>query len=172
MDRGVLLHRFKFWCQKVLPLVYDDSLSYYEVLCKLTDYINSLIEREDSLEEFLESVRNDIDQLKEEWPEYKEMIQNDMEAFQDAVRDELAGMQEILDDIKNGKYIDLYLDSIKKYIDENLQNLVSGIVKYVVFGLSADGHFVAYIPKAWEFLNFSTITDPDSELYNHLVMTW
>ena len=24
-----------FWCQKVLPLVYDDSLSYYEFLCKL-----------------------------------------------------------------------------------------------------------------------------------------
>ena len=26
---------FKFWCQKALPLVYDDSLSYYEVLCKV-----------------------------------------------------------------------------------------------------------------------------------------
>lgn len=30
---------FKFWCQKALPLVYDDSLSYYEVLCKLTKYV-------------------------------------------------------------------------------------------------------------------------------------
>ena len=35
---------FRFWCQKVLPAVYDDSLSYYEVLCKLTKYINDLIE--------------------------------------------------------------------------------------------------------------------------------
>ena len=25
---------FNFWCYKVLPLVYDDSLSYYEVLKK------------------------------------------------------------------------------------------------------------------------------------------
>lgn len=33
---------FKFWCQKALPLVYDDSLSYYEVLCKLTKYVNGL----------------------------------------------------------------------------------------------------------------------------------
>ena len=32
-----------YWCQKVLPLVYDDSLSYYEVLCKMRDYINDLI---------------------------------------------------------------------------------------------------------------------------------
>ena len=35
---------FRFWCQKVLPLVYDDSLSYYEVLCKLKDKINEVIE--------------------------------------------------------------------------------------------------------------------------------
>ena len=34
---------FKFWCQKVLPLVYDDSLSYYEVLCKLVTYLNNTI---------------------------------------------------------------------------------------------------------------------------------
>ena len=35
------LPTFKFWCQKVLPLVYDDSLSYYELLCKVVDYINN-----------------------------------------------------------------------------------------------------------------------------------
>jgi lysophospholipase L1-like esterase len=34
---------FKFWCQKVLPLVYDDSLSYYEVLCKVVTYLNNTI---------------------------------------------------------------------------------------------------------------------------------
>lgn len=30
-------------CMKVLPLVYDDSLSYYEVLCKLRNKINEVI---------------------------------------------------------------------------------------------------------------------------------
>lgn len=34
---------FKFWCQKVLPLVYDDSLSYYEVLNKVVVYLNQVI---------------------------------------------------------------------------------------------------------------------------------
>lgn len=37
------LKPFKHWCQKILPLVYDDSLSYYEVLCKLTNKINEVI---------------------------------------------------------------------------------------------------------------------------------
>lgn len=31
------------YCQKVLPLVYDDSLSYYENLCKLTFKMNEII---------------------------------------------------------------------------------------------------------------------------------
>ena len=35
---------FRFWCQKVLPLVYDDSLSYYELLCKVVDYLNNTME--------------------------------------------------------------------------------------------------------------------------------
>ena len=34
---------FRFWCQKVLPLVYDDSLSYYELLCKVVNYLNNTI---------------------------------------------------------------------------------------------------------------------------------
>lgn len=32
-----------FWCNKILPLVYDDSLSYYEVLCKIQDKMNEVI---------------------------------------------------------------------------------------------------------------------------------
>lgn len=50
---------FKFWCQKVLPVVYDDSLSYYELLCKVVKYINDLI---DSDKEIIQ----DITQLKKE----------------------------------------------------------------------------------------------------------
>ena len=41
---------FKFWCQKVLPLVYDDSLSYYETLCKVTNYLNDVIKNSDTLD--------------------------------------------------------------------------------------------------------------------------
>lgn len=43
------LKPFRFWCQKVLPLVYDDSLSYYELLCKVVDYLNKTMEDVDTL---------------------------------------------------------------------------------------------------------------------------
>lgn len=43
IESVITVKPFRFWCQKVLPLVYDDSLSYYELLCKVVDYINGLL---------------------------------------------------------------------------------------------------------------------------------
>ena len=40
---------FRFWCQKVLPLVYDDSLSYYELLCKVVNFLNDVISDSDTM---------------------------------------------------------------------------------------------------------------------------
>ena len=54
------LKHFKFWCQKILPLVYDDSLSYYEVLCKVVDYINKLIDDENSAIAQIEELRKEL----------------------------------------------------------------------------------------------------------------
>ena len=34
----------RYWCHKILPLVYEDSLSYYEVLCKMKAKLNEVIE--------------------------------------------------------------------------------------------------------------------------------
>jgi lysophospholipase L1-like esterase len=43
------LQPFRYWCQKVLPLVYDDSISYYELLCKVVDYLNKTMEDVETL---------------------------------------------------------------------------------------------------------------------------
>lgn len=58
------LETFKFWCQKILPLVYDDSLSYYEILCKVVDYINQLIENGKIIYSELESLKNDLKEVQ------------------------------------------------------------------------------------------------------------
>lgn len=50
------LGRFKeFWCQTVLPLVYDDSLSFYEVLCKMKNKINELVTNLNKQGEYIET---------------------------------------------------------------------------------------------------------------------
>ena len=55
------LPKFRFWCYKVLPLVYDDSLSYYEVLCKVVDYINKLIEQDKVFADEIAELRAELE---------------------------------------------------------------------------------------------------------------
>lgn len=59
------LKHFKFWCMKVLPLVYDDSLSYYEVLCKVVKYINDLIDSDKEIIGDVEALRADMTTVQE-----------------------------------------------------------------------------------------------------------
>lgn len=55
---------FKFWCQKILPLAYDDSLSYYETLCKLTSTLNKVIENINNIPDYIKELLSD-EKLKE-----------------------------------------------------------------------------------------------------------
>lgn len=54
-------HYFKMWCYKVLPLVYDESLSYYEILCKVVKYINNLIEQDKIIGNELNDLKKELD---------------------------------------------------------------------------------------------------------------
>ena len=42
-EYNIMINKIKYYCQKVLPLVYDDSLSYYELVCKCVEKINEMI---------------------------------------------------------------------------------------------------------------------------------
>lgn len=58
------LQPFRYWCQKVLPLVYDDSLSYYELLCKVVDYLNKTMEDVETLHGDVTNLHNAYVQLQ------------------------------------------------------------------------------------------------------------
>ena len=93
----MILEKFRFWCQKVLPLVYDDSLSYYEVLCKVVEYINNLIEQD-------KVFVDDIAELKTELAQVQEWIDNFDTAFaEEIIKKYIATM--IFVEINNSGYI-------------------------------------------------------------------
>ena len=47
---------FGFYCQHVLPLVYDESLSYYETLCKIQAKLNVVIKTQNDLQDAFQSM--------------------------------------------------------------------------------------------------------------------
>lgn len=91
---------FMFWCQKVLPLVYDDSLSYYEVLCKLVTYVNGL--RDDVIK-----LGEDVSELNKLYNKLAKLLD---EYFNRGVQD---SVNKKLDEMAGDGYFD---DILSKYI--------------------------------------------------------
>lgn len=100
-DGYVKMDKFRFWCMKVLPLVYDDSLSYYEVLCKVVKYLNNLIEND-------KMVIEELDELKTELNEVQSWINNFNTAYAEKIiKDCLATM--IFVEISDAGFIVYYI---------------------------------------------------------------
>lgn len=103
------LTEFKFWCQKVLPLVYEDSLSYYEILCKVVDYINAIIGDSNS-------IVSDIKKLKEEMAIVQKWIDDfDTSYAEEIIKKYIATM--IFIEISDAGYIIYYIPESWSDID-------------------------------------------------------
>lgn len=123
--------RNKYWCQKVLPLVYDDSLSYYETLCKIYDILNSIVTDNSD-------VVNELKELQEEVAELKEIIDNFDESYvKKVVEKYIANMIYLY--ISDAGYIIYYIPESWNDIQFNTTDL--DITDDM---LSGDGHLTDY----------------------------
>lgn len=96
---------FRHWCYKVLPLVYDDSLSYYELLCKVVKAIGDVISNVDG-------VREDMTKLVEAYNELKKYVDTyfdnlDVSAEVDKKLDEMAADGTLADIINDQIFQDM-----------------------------------------------------------------
>ena len=120
------LKHFRFWCQKVLPLVYDDSLSYYEVLCKVVDYLNHMIDD-------VNAVVNDYTELKKELEVVRNWIDNfSSEYLEKLIAEKIATM--IFVEISDAGYIIYYIPETWKDITFNTTELDIQIPEYQDYG--------------------------------------
>ena len=88
------LQPFRFWCQKVLPLVYDESLSYYELLCKVVDYLNKTMEDVDQM-------ITDIGEFKAADTEFKTEVRDAYIAFSREVSQAVEGLETFVNNYFN-----------------------------------------------------------------------
>lgn len=51
---------FRYWAHKIIPLVYDDSLSYYEFLAKVVAKLNEVISQENEQNEYITTTFSNI----------------------------------------------------------------------------------------------------------------
>ena len=55
-ERWNIVDTTRAFCQKVLPLVYDESLSYMELVCKLSSKLNEVIENNNNLPQYVKEL--------------------------------------------------------------------------------------------------------------------
>lgn len=100
-----MVEKFKFWCQKVLPTIYDDSLSYYEAICKMATYLNATIDQVNEFQKMIDALPETI--LNSE--EFQKMVQ-------DAVDGKIDALYKVVQDA---------LDAFDKEIDEKFTTMKS-----------------------------------------------
>lgn len=66
-----MIDKIRYWCHKILPLVYDDSLSYYEFLCKMNAKLNEVIDTTNGLVEAWERFQAELEKA---WEDYKSAL--------------------------------------------------------------------------------------------------
>ena len=115
---GNKLTPFKFWCQKILPTVYDDSMSYYEYLCKLNEYLNEVIEQINTLTQAEEDFQTDLSQ---QWEDYKSGLNDDWLEYKTGLTEEWNTYSRELTEawLETKGYIDNYFDNLNVQTEIN-----------------------------------------------------
>lgn len=104
-----MIEKIKCWCNKILPLVYDDSLSYYEVLCKTTAKLNEVIDSTNGLVEAWEKFQAELEKawqdyksaLTAEWADYKAEMDLKYASLVGTVNTEINAIKTDISNFKN-----------------------------------------------------------------------
>lgn len=109
-----MIEGFKIWCQKVLPLVYDDSLSYYEVLCKVVAKLNEVIENTNT-------TNANVIELQKQFVELKNYVDTYFETL-----DVSKEISDKIEEMYNEGYFDYAFNKLDESSKPN-ENFVKGI---------------------------------------------
>lgn len=88
-----------------------------------------------------------------------------IEALGETTGDALADLKEYIDSL-----IGAYEEMCQKWVDDNLERVIDDHIHSVFFGLTMDGHFVAYIPESWKDITFDTGAVYGTSEYGRLML--
>lgn len=124
---------FRYWCQKVLPLVYDDSLSYYELLCKVVNYLNNAIGDINTLSEDVLNIAHAYTELESYVNDYFDNL--DVQTEINNKLDQMAADGTLLTLV--APYLTSRLEAQDAY-NEDTRNIVQAMVGHPFTAASAD----------------------------------
>lgn len=123
----------EFWTNRIIPLVYDDSLSYYEVLARAMNNMNAYIELlemvmsqtnefTDILKTFFDDVDRDLQAIKDDFEQFKQDFEQNLQITLDNFKTES-------DEAIQQKLLEISLEFAQKIADYDIQ--ISSLISTV-----------------------------------------
>ena len=97
---------------------------------------------------------------------------DNMADVQNLTSEEVEQLQADFARFQDSGFEQYYEAQLHQWIQDNAAALFSEMAKLVMFGLTDDGHFCAYIPESWSDIWFDTIADYQDPNYGCLVLCW
>lgn len=153
--------------------------SDYEILARVVETYNSAVKQFNEVITFYSKIDKLEEKFQNQIDDFENKVNTENEAFRADINAKIEQLdntvQECYNEIQkliNGNYIETYVQALATWIDNNLQVMVSKIVKYVWFEVDENGYFIAWIPNTWDFIDFDTDMNPDSDDYGKLALLW
>ena len=118
-----------------------NSISYYEYLGKIREILKGFFEE---YERFNKEMHNKFEQY---------VINSDKR------------IEEIISQIE-AEIKEYNITAIESWLDVNMPKYIASVAKFVWFGLTDDGYFMAVIPDSWESIQFDTTNEGQLMLIN------
>ena len=118
----------RFHCYKVLPLVYDEALSYYEQLCKITKSLNDSIKSINDLNDAVTDLDSNVTQLTER----VNNMTTEIVTFEDGINAKMVQINRLLDeyDTKFSEY-DSRFNDLETRLTTEINNNVKALKDYI-----------------------------------------
>ena len=86
--------------------------------------------------------------------------------------EDIQELRDYVNEFLTSGFDDALAEKIAKWIDDHLQFIFTHTIRQVYFGLTQDGHFVAYVPDSWSDIVFDTGADINLSTYGRLILRW
>ena len=178
-------------CHKVLPLVYDDALSYYEVLCRYTEKLNEVIDLCNSLsDEILEQayaytdskIAETFEEVDRKIAELEQLIRDTTADFNELVRQTVETFNGLIDDLQAQyqrftQYVNTQLNTMDRKVDDldtKIDNSVTALRTEMDLKIQLNNEYLIEevtenlpsMMKVWNVLEGTQLTI--QEMFNYL----
>lgn len=137
----------KFWCQKILPMTFDDSLSYYEVLCRTRNKLNEVV---NAMNNYTDELKSYVEELS---AENLATMQKQFDELQAKVDQELTGIRNEMDQLTG--QLDDTMNDFRDEIAEQIQDQQAWVEQQIA---NQEAYINETVHKVYSALN-DTLTE-------------